>query len=57
MAIAWHLLLERTRYTGKNFKTSIKMAFAAIEDKCNSDSAEHARVRKDVSTIRKEFDL
>jgi len=57
LAIAWHLLLEKTRYQGKSFKASIKRAFDAIAKKCDSDSAEHNQVRKDIDKIRKEFDL
>lgn len=57
MALAWHIMLERTRYKGRNFKSSMKRAFAAIEEKCNTDQSEHKQVRKDIETLRKEFNL
>jgi len=57
MALAWTLLLERTRFTGKSLADSLNQAFTKIEEKCNGDHAEHAQVRKDIATLRKEFDL
>lgn len=57
MVLAWTLLLERTRFTGKSLADSVNQAFAKIEEKFNEDRAEHAQIRKDITTLRKEFNL
>lgn len=57
LALAWHLLLEKTRYSGKNFKSSLKRAFDSIAAQCGSDSDEHRQVNKDIEKIKKEFNL
>lgn len=57
MTLAWHLMLERSRYEGEDFVESLKQAFEQIEKKYAEDNEQHKRIREEVIALRKELNL